>query len=48
VLSGNMNHFGDVLYNPYGSTEVSWVCIADSTHLRADPPPPARHPSAPS
>jgi fatty-acyl-CoA synthase len=32
-----MNHFGDVLYNLYGSTEVSWVSIADPTDLRADP-----------
>jgi fatty-acyl-CoA synthase len=32
-----MDRFGDVLYNLYGSTEVSWVSIADPTDLRADP-----------
>jgi acyl-CoA synthetase (AMP-forming)/AMP-acid ligase II len=32
-----MDQFGDVLYNLYGSTEVSWVCIADPADLRADP-----------
>jgi acyl-CoA synthetase (AMP-forming)/AMP-acid ligase II len=32
-----MDTFGDVLYNLYGSTEVSWVSIADPTDLRADP-----------
>ncbi|CAM3719212.1 AMP-binding protein [Kibdelosporangium persicum] len=30
-----MNTFGDVLYNLYGSTEVSWATIADPTDLRA-------------
>lgn len=29
--------FGDVLYNLYGSTEVSWVSIATPEDLRADP-----------
>lgn len=29
--------FGDVLYNFYGSTEVSWASIADPTDLRAAP-----------
>ncbi|WP_245607318.1 AMP-binding protein [Pseudonocardia spinosispora] len=42
ALPGNlatefMDQFGDVLYNLYGSTEVSWVSIADPTDLRADP-----------
>lgn len=32
-----MDVFGDVLYNLYGSTEVSWVSIADPSDLRADP-----------
>lgn len=32
-----MDRFGDVLYNLYGSTEVSWVSIADPGDLRADP-----------
>ncbi|MDT7775755.1 MAG: hypothetical protein QOC67_4679 [Pseudonocardiales bacterium] len=32
-----MDHFGDVLYNLYGSTEVSWVSIANPADLRADP-----------
>jgi acyl-CoA synthetase (AMP-forming)/AMP-acid ligase II len=32
-----MDHFGEVLYNLYGSTEVSWVSIADPVDLRADP-----------
>jgi acyl-CoA synthetase (AMP-forming)/AMP-acid ligase II len=29
--------FGDVLYNLYGSTEVSWASIADPSDLRAAP-----------
>ncbi|HEY7812964.1 MAG TPA: AMP-binding protein, partial [Nakamurella sp.] len=29
--------FGDVLYNLYGSTEVSWASIADPADLRAAP-----------
>jgi acyl-CoA synthetase (AMP-forming)/AMP-acid ligase II/uncharacterized protein YndB with AHSA1/START domain len=32
-----MDYFGDVLYNLYGSTEVSWASIADPTDLRAAP-----------
>jgi fatty-acyl-CoA synthase len=32
-----MDRFGEVLYNLYGSTEVSWVSIADPADLRADP-----------
>jgi fatty-acyl-CoA synthase len=42
ALPGNlasefMDRFGDVLYNLYGSTEVSWVSIADPSDLRVDP-----------
>ncbi|MFB4314658.1 AMP-binding protein [Actinomadura sp. 21ATH] len=32
-----MDAFGDVLYNVYGSTEVSWVAIATPRDLRRDP-----------
>ncbi len=32
-----MDEYGDVLYNLYGSTEVSWVCIATPADLRRDP-----------
>ncbi|WP_232666256.1 AMP-binding protein [Pseudonocardia sp. TRM90224] len=32
-----MDRFGDVLYNLYGSTEVSWVSIAGPADLRAAP-----------
>jgi acyl-CoA synthetase (AMP-forming)/AMP-acid ligase II len=32
-----MDNFGDVLYNFYGSTEVSWASIADPSDLRAAP-----------
>jgi len=32
-----MDAFGDVLYNLYGSTEVSWASIADPIDLRAAP-----------
>jgi len=32
-----MDYFGDVLYNLYGSTEVSWASIADPSDLRAAP-----------
>ncbi|MDT7725449.1 MAG: hypothetical protein QOI21_2025 [Actinomycetota bacterium] len=32
-----MDAFGDVLYNTYGSTEVSWASIADPIDLRAAP-----------
>ncbi len=32
-----MDRFGEVLYNLYGSTEVSWVSIADPKDLRVDP-----------
>ncbi|MGI5128721.1 AMP-binding protein [Pseudonocardia sp. CA-107938] len=32
-----MDRFGDILYNLYGSTEVSWVSIAGPADLRAAP-----------
>ncbi len=32
-----MDEYGEVLYNLYGSTEVSWVCIATPADLRRDP-----------
>ncbi len=32
-----MDEYGDVLYNLYGSTEASWVCIATPADLRRDP-----------
>ncbi len=32
-----MDHFGDVLYNLYGSTEVAWATIAVPADLRAAP-----------
>ncbi|GAA3605257.1 AMP-binding protein [Marihabitans asiaticum] len=35
--TGFMDEFGDVLYNLYGSTEASWVCIATPQDLRRDP-----------
>lgn len=36
--------FGDVLYNFYGSTEVSWATIADPTDLRVAPTTAGRPP----
>ena len=32
-----LDHFGDVVYNLYGSTEVAWATIADPTDLRVAP-----------
>jgi len=32
-----LDTFGDILYNLYGSTEVSWASIADPADLRAAP-----------
>ncbi|HYH32750.1 MAG TPA: AMP-binding protein [Pseudonocardia sp.] len=37
LASTFMDRFGDVLYNLYGSTEVSWVSIAGPADLRAAP-----------
>ena len=39
-----MDAFGDVLYNFYGSTEVSWATIADPTDLRLAPTTSGRPP----
>lgn len=39
-----MNTFGDILYNFYGSTEVSWATIADPQDLRAAPTTAGRPP----
>ena len=36
-----MDHFGEILYNLYGSTEVAWATIATPRDLRAAPVPPA-------
>jgi acyl-CoA synthetase (AMP-forming)/AMP-acid ligase II len=36
-VSDFMDTFGDILYNLYGSTEVSWASIADPVDLRAAP-----------
>ncbi|WP_296377221.1 AMP-binding protein [Pseudonocardia sp.] len=40
-----MDRFGDVLYNLYGSTEVSWVSIAGPADLRAAPGTAGRAPA---
>ncbi|WP_308282644.1 AMP-binding protein [Pseudonocardia nigra] len=40
-----LDRFGDVLYNLYGSTEVSWVSIASPTDLRAAPGTAGRAPA---
>jgi acyl-CoA synthetase (AMP-forming)/AMP-acid ligase II len=40
-----MDRFGDVLYNLYGSTEVSWVSIAGPADLRAAPGTAGRAPT---
>lgn len=37
TASAFLDRFGDVLYNLYGSTEVSWVSIARPSDLRAAP-----------
>ncbi|GGS27797.1 AMP-binding protein [Actinokineospora fastidiosa] len=37
LVTAFMDTFGDILYNLYGSTEVSWASIADPTDLRAAP-----------
>lgn len=39
-----MDTFGDILYNFYGSTEVSWATIADPTDLRVAPTSAGRPP----
>jgi acyl-CoA synthetase (AMP-forming)/AMP-acid ligase II len=42
-----MDHFGDVLYNLYGSTEVAWATIATPQDLRAAPGPRGARRAAP-
>jgi acyl-coenzyme A synthetase/AMP-(fatty) acid ligase/uncharacterized protein YndB with AHSA1/START domain len=37
LVTSFMDEFGDVLYNLYGSTEVSWASVADPKDLRAAP-----------
>ncbi|MCT2581673.1 AMP-binding protein [Actinophytocola gossypii] len=37
LVTSVLDQFGDVLYNLYGSTEVSWASIADPADLRAAP-----------
>ncbi|KGN38124.1 acyl-CoA synthetase [Knoellia subterranea KCTC 19937] len=32
-----MDEYGDVLYNLYGSTEASWICIATPEDMRINP-----------
>lgn len=39
-----MDTFGDILYNFYGSTEVSWATVADPTDLRLAPTTAGRPP----
>ncbi|MCM6778176.1 AMP-binding protein [Nocardia sp. CDC159] len=39
-----MDTFGDILYNVYGSTEVSWATIADPSDLRISPTTAGRPP----
>ena len=45
VAAAFLDHFGDVLYNLYGSTEVSWVSIASPEDLRAAPGTAGRAPA---
>ncbi|MGX7828216.1 AMP-binding protein [Actinokineospora sp. 24-640] len=44
LATGFMDAFGDILYNLYGSTEVSWASIADPADLRAAPTTAGRTP----
>ncbi|PPK62789.1 AMP-binding protein [Actinokineospora auranticolor] len=37
LVTAFMDAYGDILYNLYGSTEVSWASIADPADLRAAP-----------
>ncbi|MFI6867876.1 AMP-binding protein [Nocardia sp. NPDC050406] len=39
-----LDTFGDILYNVYGSTEVSWASIADPADLRVSPTTAGRPP----
>jgi acyl-CoA synthetase (AMP-forming)/AMP-acid ligase II/uncharacterized protein YndB with AHSA1/START domain len=45
VVTEFMDTFGDVLYNLYGSTEVSWASIADPFDLRCAPTTAGRPPA---
>jgi acyl-CoA synthetase (AMP-forming)/AMP-acid ligase II len=44
AVTAFLDAFGDVLYNLYGTTEVSWVSIATPTDLRAAPDSAGRPP----
>jgi acyl-CoA synthetase (AMP-forming)/AMP-acid ligase II len=44
VVNQVLDTFGDVLYNLYGSTEVSWASIADPIDLRCAPTTAGRPP----
>ncbi|MFC7546371.1 AMP-binding protein [Plantactinospora sp. GCM10030261] len=44
LATGFMDRFGDVLYNLYGSTEVSWASIATPADLRRAPTTAGRPP----
>jgi acyl-CoA synthetase (AMP-forming)/AMP-acid ligase II len=37
TVTAFLDSFGDILYNLYGSTEVSWVSVATPRELRASP-----------
>ncbi|MET7772125.1 AMP-binding protein [Nocardia sp. NPDC005366] len=39
-----MDDYGDILYNVYGSTEVSWATVADPADLRTSPTTAGRPP----
>lgn len=45
LVTAFMDEFGDVLYNLYGSTEVSWASIAGPKLLRAAPTTAGRPPA---
>jgi len=44
LVTGFQDAFGDILYNFYGSTEVSWGTVADPADLRAAPATAGRPP----
>ncbi|MFJ9557989.1 AMP-binding protein [Nocardiopsis sp. NPDC101807] len=44
LITGFMDEFGDVLYNLYGSTEVSWATIATPEDMRLSPTTAGRPP----
>jgi len=44
LITGFMDEFGDVLYNLYGSTEVSWATIATPQDMRLSPTTAGRPP----